>query len=422
MATQLLNAKRGNITDEMEFVADIEEIDVRILRENIAQGTSVILKNNTRTITNPTGIGEGLKIKIAASVGTTTKKATLDKELDKVRVIEQAGADVLFDFSTGNLIDETRQAILSSTKLPLGVNPLLQIAINQNKNKRGIFELSKDEVLSTIEKICMDGVDFLALDCASTKAMFEQLKMQKRKSGIVTQSGLILADFIHHTQKENPIYEYFDEILEIIKPYDMTLLISNTFKTGCMADSGDKISVIEAVMQGEMADKARKYGIQVMIENIGHIKPNEIENEIKLIKKLTKNAPLYTKTMTAENTIGFDNINSAISSAIAGMYGANMINCTPTYENASCMTSTQAKESIVCAKISANCADLANNNIKAKRLNSESIKAMNEKDWQKQIKNSVDNSSSDTIKEQYKLPDYFSTKENSEILKNFIEE
>ena len=206
MTTQLLNAKRGNITEEMKFISEAENIDVEILRNNIAKGAVVILKNNTRIGSIATGIGEGLRIKVASNVGTTDKKVTLDKELDKIRVIEQIGCDVLLNNSTGNLIDETRQAILSSTRLPVGANPLLQASIETIEEEKNISFLSKEKILSTIEKYCIDGIDFISLDCASTKEVFEQLKNQKRLMGITTKSGMLLADYIAATNEENPLY------------------------------------------------------------------------------------------------------------------------------------------------------------------------------------------------------------------------
>lgn len=420
MATQLLNAKRGNITDEMQYVSDTEGIDVKVIQEKVAQGKVVILKNNTRTDSKPTAIGEGLRTKVSATVGITDKNTTMDKELDKVRVIEQAGADVLMDLSIGNLIDETRQAILSSTKLPVGVNPLLQIAINSQQSKKNKLILSKDTILSTIEKICSDGCDFLILDCAATRKLYEHLKNQKRKMGITTQTGLILAQYIETTKSENPLYEYFSDILEIVKPYDMTIYIANTMKASCIEDSGDIVQYAEIITQGELAKKARQNGVQVMIENVGHLALRDIKTTMRTIKNLTDNAPLCTNAMISESTIGHDHINNAIASTIVGIHGANMFNCVPAYENTVCTTPTQARESIIAAKISANCADLAKRNINSIKTNEASINAKIKKDWKKQKDNAPDKLAMNSIEKQYKLENYFSFLEDENIKKLYI--
>ncbi len=390
MTTQLINAKRGNITEEMKFVSEAENIDVEVLRDNIAKGSVVILKNNTRIGSIATGIGEGLRTKVASIVGTTDKKVTLDKELDKIRVIEQIGCDVLLDNSIGNLIDETRQAILSSTRLPIGANPLLQASIETIEQEKNISFLSKEKILSTIEKYCIDGIDFISLDCASTKEVFEQLKSQKRFLGITTKSGMLLADYIAATNDENPLFLYIDEILEIIKPYDITLSIANTTKPSCIYDANDRAQMLETIVQGEIAAKARNYGVQVMIENIGHTALNDIESNIKTIKSLTNNAPLFTSACISDSTIGYDHINSCIASTIAGIYGANMFSAVPSIENIDYVTSALARESVVSAKIAAQCADLANKNSKAVKTNQELIKAEIENNQQSRIYNCID--------------------------------
>ncbi len=385
MATQLLNAKRGNITDEMKFVSEAENIDVETLRENIANGQAVILKNNTRIGSITTAIGKDLRIKVASIVGTTDKKVTLDKELDKIRVIEQAGCDVLLDNSIGNLIDETRQAILSSTRLPVGANPFLQASIETIEQEKTISLLSKEKILSTIEKYCIDGVDFISLDCAATKDVFKQLKTQKRLLGITTKAGMLLADYIDTTNNENPLYLYFDEILEIIKPYDVVLSIANTTKPACIEDSFDRAQMLEAITQGEIAAKARNYGVQVMIENMGHCALDKIKSNIETVKNLTNNAPLFTCASISDSTIGYDHINSSIASTMAGLYGANMFNSIPAIENITSTTSTMARESVITSRIAAQCADFANKNSKAIKTNKELIKAEIENNQQSKL-------------------------------------
>ena len=174
MTTQILQAKQGIVTDEMYQVARMEKVDVEYIREKIAQGRIVILKNNKRKNSTPVAVGEGLKVKINANIGTSNEKSSIDEELDKTRVIEQAGADVLMDLSTGKYVDETRQAIIAATKLPIGTVPMYQAGKEALDEFKDIAKLSKDKLFSDIEKQCNDGVDFITVHCGVTKFVIDQ--------------------------------------------------------------------------------------------------------------------------------------------------------------------------------------------------------------------------------------------------------
>ncbi len=391
MTTQIIEAKQGAITDEMYQVARMENVDVEYIRQKVAQGRIVILKNNKRTDSIPVAVGEGLKVKINANIGTSNEKSTIDQELDKVRVIEQAGADVLMDLSTGNYVDETRQAILSATRLPVGTVPMYQAGKEALDEFKSIAKLSKDKLFSDIEKQCSDGVDFITVHCGVTKFVIDQLEKQKRLTGIVSRGGAMLACWIKATGNENPLYEYYDELLDIVKPYDVTLSLGDGLRPGCTADAGDRAQVAETIVLGELVKRAREAGVQAMVEGPGHVPLNKIPSMIKTIKELTDYAPLYVLgPLACDCAPGYDHITSAIGGTLAAYHGADFLCYVTPAEHIGLPNSAQVKEGIITAKIAAHCADLARGNADAIKKNYEISKARVELDWKKQIENSLD--------------------------------
>lgn len=391
MSNQVLEAKEGIITEEVYEASKKEKVDVDVIRQGVADGRIVILKNNTRTSSTPVAVGEGLTVKINANIGTSNEKSSIDEELDKVRVIEQAGADVLMDLSTGNYVDETRQAIIAATKLPIGTVPMYQAgkeALDEHKN---IAKLSKDKLFSDIEKQCKDGVDFITVHCGVTKFVIDQLQKQKRLTGIVSRGGSMLACWIKATGKENPLYEYYDELLDLVKQYDVTLSLGDGLRPGCTQDANDRAQVAETIVLGELVKRARDFGVQAMVEGPGHMPLNQIPSAIKTIKELTNYAPLYVLgPLVIDNAPGYDHITSAIGGAVAALNGADFLCYVTPAEHIGLPNSSQVKEGIVAAKIAASAANLARGNKEEIKNNFEMSKARVELDWKGQIANSID--------------------------------
>ncbi len=279
MTTQLIEAKNGNLTEEMEYVAQKEGICKNKVLKNVANGSLVILKNNTRKDVIPTAVGNGVTVKINANIGTSLERSSLNEELDKVKIIETTGADVLMDLSTGADIDDVRRKIIASTKLPIGTVPIYQAGKEALDEFRDISKLSKDKFFSDIEKQCKDGVDFITVHCGVTKFVVEQLEKQGRLCDIVSRGGSMLACWIKATGKENPLYEFYDELLEIARTYDCTLSLGDGLRPGCIADAGDRAQVAETIVLGELVKRARDYGVQTMVEGPGHVPINNPFND-----------------------------------------------------------------------------------------------------------------------------------------------
>ncbi len=388
---QIVEAKKGNITDEMFAVSKYEKVNAEYIRQNVAKGRIVILKNNTRANCTPVAVGEGLKVKINANIGTSNEKSSIEEELEKVKVIEKYGADVLMDLSTGKYVDETRTTIIKATNLPIGTVPMYQAgkeALDEHKN---ISMLSKDKLFSDIEKQCKDGVDFITVHCGVTKFVIEQLEKQKRLTGIVSRGGSMLACWVKMTGRENPLYEYYDELLDLVKKYDVTLSLGDGLRPGCTNDANDRAQVAETIVLGELVKRARDFGVQAMVEGPGHVPLNQVSYAIKTIKQLTDYAPLYVLgPLVCDCAPGYDHITSAIGGAVAAMNGADFLCYVTPAEHISLPNAQQVKEGIISAKIAAHAADLARGNQEAVDKNFEISKARVELDWAGQIDNSID--------------------------------
>ncbi len=391
MTTQLIEAKNGNLTEEMEYVAQKEGICKNKVLKNVANGSLVILKNNTRKDVIPTAVGNGVTVKINANIGTSLERSSLNEELDKVKIIETTGADVLMDLSTGKNIDDVRRQIIASTKLPIGTVPIYQAGKEALDEFRDISKLSKDKFFSDIEKQCKDGVDFITVHCGVTKFVVEQLEKQGRLCDIVSRGGSMLACWIKATGKENPLYEFYDELLEIARTYDCTLSLGDGLRPGCIADAGDRAQVAETIVLGELVKRARDYGVQTMVEGPGHVPINKIPSMIETIKVLTDNAPLYVLgPLVTDIAPGYDHITSAIGGTLAAIHGADFLCYVTPAEHLGLPNVKEVREGIIASKLAAHAADIGRGNEKAIERDRNMSIARKNLDWTNQAKYAID--------------------------------
>ncbi len=389
--TQIISAREGIITDEMKYVAKEEGVSPEFIREGVEKGTIVILKNNQRKDSIPVGVGEGLSVKINANIGTSNEKSGLDEELKKVKIIEETGADVLMDLSTGKGIDDVRKEIIGATKLPIGTVPMYQAGKEALDEFKNIAKLSKEKLFSDIEKQCKDGVDFITVHCGVTKFVIDQLEKQKRVTGIVSRGGAMLACWIKATGCENPLYEYYDELLDIVKKYDVVLSLGDGLRPGCGADAGDRAQVAETIVLGELVKRAKEKGVQAMVEGPGHVPLNLIPSMIQTIKQLTDNAPLYVLgPLVTDIAPGYDHITSAIGGTLAALNGADFLCYVTPAEHLGLPDVEQVREGIIASKIAAHAADVARGNKKAIEADRKMSIARKDLDWETQKKLALD--------------------------------
>ena len=396
--TQIMSANEGIITDEMRTVAEAEGVSPEFVRDGVKEGSIVILKNNQRKDSTPVGVGAGLSVKINANIGTSNEKSGLENELKKVKVIEETGADVLMDLSTGKGIDEVRKQIIASTKLPIGTVPMYQAGKEALDEYKNIAKLSKEKLFSDIEKQCKDGVDFITVHCGVTKFVIDQLEKQKRVTGIVSRGGAMLACWIKATGKENPLYEYYDELLEIAKKYDVVLSLGDGLRPGCGADAGDRAQVAETIVLGELVKRAKAKGVQAMVEGPGHVPLNLIPSMIQTIKQLTDNAPLYVLgPLVTDIAPGYDHITSAIGGTLAALNGADFLWYVTPAEHLGLPDVEEVREGIMASKIAAHAADVARGNKKAIERDRKMSIARKDLDWKLQKELSLDPSKFDNM-------------------------
>ena len=383
--TQIISAREGIITEEMKYVAEYEGVEPEFVRKGIEDGSIVILKNNQRKDSIPVGVGAGLSVKINANIGTSNERSGLEEELKKVKIIEETGADVLMDLSTGKGIDDVRAQIIASTRLPIGTVPMYQAGKEALDEFKNITKLSKEKLFSDIEKQCKDGVAFITVHCGVTKFVIDQLEKQKRVTGIVSRGGAMLACWIKATGRENPLYEYYDELLDIVKKYDVVLSLGDGLRPGCGADAGDRAQVAETIVLGELVKRAKEKGVQAMVEGPGHVPLNLIPSMIQTIKQLTDNAPLYVLgPLVTDIAPGYDHITSAIGGTLAALHGADFLCYVTPAEHLGLPTPEQVREGIIASKIAAHAADVARGNKKAIEMDKKMSIARKDLDWEGQ--------------------------------------
>ena len=389
--TQLETAKRGAISEEMRICAEQEGVSPEFIRQGVEAGNLVVIRNNTHQDIPPLAVGKGLRTKINANIGTSRDRVDLNLELEKVRISAAAGADTLMDLSTGGDIRAIRKAIIKASPLVIGTVPIYQAAAQMLTEKRAIVEMSADDMFRVIEENGEDGVDFITVHCGVTQRSVACIEAEGRLLGIVSRGGSITANWMACQNRENPLYEYYDRLLEIAKRYDMVLSLGDGLRPGCLADATDRGQVQELIVLGELAKRARDYGVQVMIEGPGHVPIRDIEANIQLQKRLCNGAPFYVLgPLPTDIAPGYDHLTSAIGGAIAGAAGADFLCYVTPSEHLRLPTLEDVKEGIIAAKIAAHIADIAKQLPGAMEKDIKMAKYRKEFNWQGQIDVSID--------------------------------
>ncbi|MEM1689284.1 MAG: phosphomethylpyrimidine synthase ThiC [Candidatus Hadarchaeales archaeon] len=382
------DACRGEITEEMKKVAEIEEISPEVLRRRIASGRVIIPKNIIREI-EPIGIGEGLKVKVNANVGTSPDYVDLEEELRKALVAVKYGADTIMDLSIGGDIDLIRRKILQSVNVPVGTVPIYQAAMEATKKGQDIVDMNSDDIFNAIRKHAADGVDFVTVHCALTLDALKIVKKSDRILRMVSRGGSLLAAWMIHNEKENPLYAEFDYLLEIAKEYDLTLSIGDALRPGSLADASDIPQMLELLVAADLVRKARNNHVQVMVEGPGHLPLDQIEANVKLEKAVCDGAPYYLLgPLVTDIAAGYDHIAAAIGGAVAAWAGADLL-CYVTPGEHLCLPDVEdVREGVIAAKIAAHAADVARGF--GMKRDEEMSEARRRFDWEKQIALSLD--------------------------------
>jgi len=392
MKTQMEYAREGIVTEKMILAARDAGIEPETLRNNIAKGWAIICHNNRHTNGRPLAVGKGIRTRVNANIGTSKDDTSIDRELEKARVAVRAGADALMDLSTGGPIDEIRAAIIAETDICIGSVPLYQAACDTVvKQGKAIVDMTVDEIFAGIKKHLDDGVDFITVHCGVTLRALEFMDREGRIMEVVSRGGSFTCAWMEHNKAENPLYQYFDRLLELVKPYDATLSLGDGFRPGCLADATDRAQIHELIVLGELTRRAWDQGVQGMIEGPGHVPLNQIEANIQLQKRLCHGAPFYVLgPLVTDIAPGYDHITSAIGGAIAASAGADFLCYVTPSEHLCLPTAEDVHQGVMATRLAGHAADIVKGIPGAMERDIAISKARKALDWEKQYELALD--------------------------------
>lgn len=391
MATQMQLARQGVITEAMRTVAEQEGVSPEFIRNGVAKGTIAICCNINHKNLIPRGVGQGLTVKVNANIGTSSSYPDPEAELVKLRAVIEAGADAVMDLSTGDNIAASRRAIIDASSIMVGVVPMYQVAVETIRKRGAVVEMTKEDIFDIIRKQARDGADFMTLHCGINRQVLKQLTEEGRVMDVVSRGGSFITGWMLHNDKENPLYEYYDEILDVCAEYDVTISLGDGLRPGCIADATDRAQIQELLNLGELTQRAWKKGVQVMVEGPGHVPYNQIASNMQLQKRLCHGAPFYVLgPLVTDVAPGYDHITSAIGGTLAAVSGADFLCYVTPAEHLGLPDMDDVREGVIASRIAAHAADLARGNQKAWEWDLAMAKARKRLDWSEQLRLAID--------------------------------
>jgi phosphomethylpyrimidine synthase len=389
--TQLEAARKGIITPQMEAVAGAEGLDAGFIRDGVARGVIVIPANRNHTSLVPCGIGQGLSTKVNANIGTSSDYGDIDSEMAKLRVAIEAGADSVMDLSTGGDISAIRREIVAASSAAIGTVPIYQAGIEAIERHGAIVKITADDIFEVIEEHACDGVDFVTVHCGVTQAAIARLKQQGRVADVVSRGGAFLIGWMLHNERENPLYEQYDRLLDIALEYDVTLSLGDGLRPGSLADATDRAQVEELLTLGELVQRAQDAGVQVMVEGPGHVPLDQVETNVRLQKAICKGAPFYVLgPLVTDIGAGYDHITGAIGGAIAAAAGTDFLCYVTPSEHLSLPENEDVRQGVVASRLAAHAGDIVKGVKGAMDWDRSMSVARKKFDWEEQARLSLD--------------------------------
>jgi len=383
----MFRARQGDITDAMRFVAEREELPAETVRDEIARGRLIIPANihHLAGKLEPMAIGQVARVKINANIGNSAVSSGIQEELEKLRLAVQYGSDTVMDLSTGDQIDETRMAIIEHSTVPVGTVPIYQAILDVEETAA----LTAQGLLDMIERQARQGVDYMTLHAG---ILLEHLYLvHGRVTGIVSRGGSLMAVWMMAHRKQNPLYDHYDEILEILRQYDVSISLGDGLRPGSIHDASDKAQFAELETLGELTTRAWERDVQVMIEGPGHIPMQQIEMNVRKEKEICHEAPFYTLgPLVTDIAPGYDHITSAIGAAMIGWYGADMLCYVTPKEHLGLPNAEDVRQGVIAYKIAAHAADIARGRPGATKRDDALSHARYTFDWNEQFRLSLD--------------------------------
>lgn len=380
-------AKNGFVTEEMKIVAKKENVSEEFLLEKIAKGEIVIPRNKNHNSISPEGIGTGLRTKINVNLGISKDINDLDLEMKKVDMALDMGAESIMDLSNYGKTQEFRKRLIEKSTAMIGTVPMYDAVGFLDK---GLSFIKAQEFLDVVRNHAENGVDFVTIHCGINRANAEIFMRNRRVNEIVSRGGSLLFGWMMMNDAENPFYEYYDELLDILREYDVTLSLGDSLRPGGIHDATDPAQIAELITLGELTKRAWEKDVQVIIEGPGHVPINDIEMNMKLEKKLCHNAPFYVLgPLVCDVAPGYDHITSAIGGAIAASHGADFLCYVTPAEHLRLPDVEDVREGIVAAKIAAHAGDIAK--LKdARKWDLEMSKRRQKLDWEGMFELAID--------------------------------
>jgi phosphomethylpyrimidine synthase len=385
--TQMHFARQGVITEEMEYVAQRENLPPELIRSEVARGRMIIPANIHHTNLEPMCIGIASRCKVNANIGASPSSSGLAEELEKLKLAIKYGADTVMDLSTGGGdLDEIRTAIIQASPVPIGTVPIYQALESVHGN---VEKLSAEDILHVIEKQAQQGVDYMTIHAG---ILIEYLPLVRhRLTGIVSRGGGILARWMLAHHKQNPLYTHFRDIIEIFKKYDVSFSLGDSLRPGCLHDASDEAQLAELKTLGQLTRMAWEHDVQVMVEGPGHVPMDQIEFNVRKQMEECDEAPFYVLgPLVTDIAAGYDHISSAIGAALAGWYGAAMLCYVTPKEHLGLPNAEDVRNGLIAYKIAAHAADIARHRPGARDRDDEMSRARYNFDWNRQFELSLD--------------------------------
>jgi len=355
MTTQLTEARAGTLTDAIRYVAETEGVDAELVRAETAAGRLVIPANRRHLKENlkPVGIGRAITTKVNANIGTSSVRCSVEGEIEKMQAALAVGADVIMDLSTGGKLDEIRRELLTHCPAPFGTVPIYQVIEGRN-----VEDINEEIILHTIEKQAQQGVDFFTIHAGLLR---EHLPLiENRVAGIVSRGGALLAKWMVHHNRQNPLYEMFDQLCEIMAEHDVCFSLGDGLRPGAIADATDEAQIAELRTLGELTQRAQEKGCQVMVEGPGHVPFDQIQYNMEIQQEICNGAPFYVLgPLVTDIAPGYDHITSAIGGCAAAFYGASFLCYVTPREHLGLPNADDVRAGVIASKIAAHGADVA---------------------------------------------------------------
>jgi len=399
--TQRASARQGIITEAMTRVAERESLSPEAIRQEVARGRLIIPANIHHTRLDPMGVGTVCRVKINANLGNSAVTSEAEDELKKLHTAVHYGAETVMDLSTGGRIPEIRQAIIDNSPVPVGTVPIYEAVTRV----RRVEDLTPELILQVIEEQARQGVDYMTIHAG---ILLEYLPLVKRRiTGIVSRGGSILAQWMTAHRAQNPLYEQFDAISQILREHDVSYSLGDSLRPGCLADASDEAQLAELTTLGELTQRAWADEVQVMVEGPGHVPMDQLEMNVKLQQRYCHEAPFYTLgPLVTDVAPGYDHITSAIGAAMVGWYGSSLLCYVTPKEHLGLPNEDDVRHGVIAYKIAAHAADVARGR-RGARLRDDALSlARFTFDWEGQFALSLDPETARSMHDET-LPDGF---------------